>query len=113
MLAGFGVLVVLAGMAYAATGWRYGGVIAIWAAQWGLPIFGIGFGLFRFGRRGTGIVAVVAALMASSLIVLGNVTREYDSYLFTLVLDGIAASIGVASAIRRRRSSRVDTPFQA
>lgn len=104
LLACAGVLMVAAGVVYAQMGWRYGGFIAIWSAQWGLPLFGVGFGLSRFRRRGTGIVAVATGLVASSLIVLGRVSHGYASYSVTLVIDAAAVLIGVASAIRRRRS---------
>ncbi len=97
-----GVLLVSAGVFYAAMGWRYGTVVAIWAAQWGLPLFGVGIGLSRFGRRGTGVIAAAAGLVAGALIVLGKVSHEYDSYSLTLAIDGAAVLIGAASALSRR-----------
>ena len=86
-------------------------MIAIWTAEWGLPIFGVGLGLSRFGRRGTGIVAMTTGLVATGLVALGATSHEYDSHLATLVIDGAAISTGAASVIRRRRwraSKRAD-----
>ena len=103
LLGAAGALLIAAGLLYAAAGWRYGGAVAIWTGQWGLPAVGIGLGLARFRRRGTSVVAVAAGLLALALIVLGEVSHAYDSYLITVVFDGAAISMGGASAIGRRR----------
>lgn len=98
-----GVLVTAAGVLYAVAGWRYGTVIAIWAAEWGLPLFGVGLGLAQFRRRGTGIVAVVTGLVSVALFMLGRMSREYDPYVFSLLVAGAAVVVGAASVIRQRR----------
>ena len=108
LLVAAGLLRISAGLLYAANGWRYGAVVAIWTAQWGLPSVGIGLGLSRFRRRGTGVMAVAVGLMASALIVLGEASHAYGSYLITAAFDGAAILIGVASAISRRRARSVE-----
>jgi hypothetical protein len=38
LLVSAGCVLVVAGLLYCAAGWRYGAVVAIWAAEWGLPL---------------------------------------------------------------------------
>jgi hypothetical protein len=104
LLGSAGCVLVVAGLLYCATGWRYGAVVAIWAAEWGLPLVGVGTGLARFGRRGTSAIAISGGLAGNLLIAIGEVSREYDSYLVAGAIGGVAILVGIASAIARRTS---------
>jgi hypothetical protein len=103
LLVAVGCLLVVAGLLYCATGWRYGAVIAIWAAEWGLPLIGVGIGFVRFGRRGTSVMAFCGGLGGILLIVLGEMSRAYDSYPVAGAIGAAAILIGIASALSRRR----------
>jgi hypothetical protein len=100
-----GLLLIVAGLLYWAAGWRFGVFVAIWAAQWGLPLVGLGAGCFWFGRYAGIVVAVMAGGGGILLVVLGEVTGAYGSFMFTTVLDGAAILLGVAGAVRRRHRS--------
>lgn len=99
-----GCFVLGAGVLYCAAGWRYGAVVAIWAVQWGLPLIGLGTGMARFGRRGTSVVAVGGGLGGLLLILMGEMSREYDSYFVAGGIGGVSIALGVASAVARRRA---------
>ena len=99
-----GMLLVIAGLLYRAAGWKYGGVVAIWSAEWGLPLVGLGIGLARFGRRWAGAFAVGGGLGGIALVLFGEVTRAYDSYAVAEALGAVAILLGIASIIRHRRT---------
>jgi len=99
-----GCFVVGAGLLYCAAGWRYAAVVAIWAAQWGLPLVGLGTGLARFGCRGTSVVAVGGGSGALLLILMGEMSREYDSYFVAGAIGGVAILVGIASALSGRKT---------
>lgn len=104
LLVAMGCLIILLGLLYCAAGWRYGAVVAIWAAEWGLPFAGVGSGLARFGRRGASAIAIGGGLGGLLLLLVGDVSGEYDSYAATAVIGAVAIVLGIASAIARRRA---------
>lgn len=104
LLVAAGCLAVIAGLLYGASGWVYSAVVAIWAAEWGLPLIGVGTGLARFGRRGTSAIALGSGLAALVLIAVGQVSREYDSSLVAGAIGVLAILVGLASAMARRTS---------
>ncbi len=97
-------MVLGAGVLYCAAGWRYGAVVVIWAAQWGLPLVGLGTALARFGRRWTSVVAVGGGLGGLLLILMGEVSREYGSYFVAGAIGGVAIMVGIASAMACRKT---------
>src|SRR5688572_21463317 len=99
-----GCVVLGAGVLYCAAGWRYGAVVAIWAAQWGLPFVGLGTALARFGRRWSSAVAVGGGLGGLPLILMGEVSREYDSYFVAGAIGVVAILVGIASALAGRKT---------
>ena len=105
LVVGGGTLMLVVGALYCAAGWRYGVFVLIWAAQWGLPMVGLGMGAAYFGRLVVGTVALLAGAVGIFLVAFGESTHAYGSYFATLVIDGASILVGGASVVTRLRRS--------